>query len=166
MFDIDWFSDIVLDHWVHEWCENEWDVLCYDVMLRNEVVEWRELCLSKLYFVYMICISTCYFVSLYWLGMWWLTPRMLFVFESYDDLELCVCGSRWLGELLKGILCRRTSGHSVVIGCDIEAWVLFNYMMFWEKNVSDKFYLVTLKWMWTFYSFKILLFKCILKTFN
>ena len=28
---------------------------------------------------------------------------------------------------------------------------LFSYMMFWAKDVSDMFYLVIVKWMWTFY---------------
>ena len=55
---------LCFDLWVREWCENEWNVLCCDVILRDKVVELRDLCLSKLYLIYMICISTCCFVSL------------------------------------------------------------------------------------------------------
>ena len=62
---IDWLSDIVF--WsLSTWMMWKWmSRIVWRCNVMWQVVEWRELCLSKLYFVYMICISTCCLASLY-----------------------------------------------------------------------------------------------------
>ena len=87
-----------LDPWVREWCENEQDVLCCDVMLRDKVVEWRELCLSKLYLIYMICISMLSHFSLLARNVMTHSPCVICVWILWWSWTLCLWEQivRWM----------------------------------------------------------------------
>ena len=76
-----WFLCNAIDDWKVWLMDEKWTL--------NDKV--TELCVSKFYLVYMICISSC-LISLLVRNVRTHSP-VLFVFGSYDDLELCVQGT-------------------------------------------------------------------------
>jgi len=64
-------------------------MLCCDIMLRDKMVKWSELCLSKLYFIYMICISMLSHFSLLARNMIIQSPRAICVWILWWSQPLC-----------------------------------------------------------------------------
>jgi len=81
---------LYFDPSVRECCKNEWDMLCCDVMLHDKVVKWRELCLSKLYLIYMKCISMLFRFSLLARNVITHSPYSICVWILWWSWTLCL----------------------------------------------------------------------------
>ena len=109
---------LCFDSWVLECCENEWDMLCCDVMLCDKVVEWCDLCLSKLYLSYMMCISMLSCFSLLARNVITHFPCAICIWILWWFRILCSWEQmvRWM--TMKNLMLEDAK-HNVLIGYDI-----------------------------------------------